>query len=234
MIHLDQQITKEILKVAHKLPSPKSVVADTSDDLDSHYACKVDELAFTFLKRIIQLSVILMQNAGIHFTICQCFAAEALEFFVKSDCIGYRHSYMLDHEDSDSNSDASSMDSDWTENDSTHESMEEEDEEESLDDENRDWSIFSFPSSEDEDEDEESGFIIDHFLALRVETPTFDALFAPIPRKEINVSNEVFRPYVQQIIQHLNWWGVDDEIPDITLDTFKRAMYAYVVAKLKE
>jgi len=237
IIHLDQQIVKEILKLAHKLPSPKSVSDTPSDDIGDYNAVKVDELAFAFMKRIVQISVTLMQNAGFHFTICQCFAAHALESFMTLDCIGHVHSYMLDNDD-DSKSEGSTADSDWVDEDNDDESEEESmEEDECQEDENDDCDASLSSSSSNDDEDQyfsSTDYTIDDFLPLHMETPKFDSMFVPISKKDISVSNEVFLPYVIRIIHHLKWWGVGDEIPERTIDTFKRAMYAFVIAKLKE
>jgi hypothetical protein len=254
MINLDEQIVKEILKLAHKLPSPKSVIDKMDDNVQDSDAAKVNELAYGFLMRVIRLSLLFMQQAGYSMSIFQCFIAEALEYFIKNDCVGYRHSYMLDNDDSVS--DQSSMDSDWEpEEYSDEEDIHESDHrlpvnhinsvmytidprKESNDyykyfdshyDSDVDEIYSDCWSSEDEDEMEER---LNDFASRTYNTPTFDATFPPISAKKVKVTNDSFR-------WHMNMMPIGNfdmcvfDIPDSAVEKLKLATYSYVIASLK-
>lgn len=243
---VDDQIVKEILKFAHKLPSPRSVVDEQDDNIPSTDVSKVTEMAFGFLMRIVELSKIVMQSRGFQTAICQCFVAEALEQFVKIDYIGHRFSYMLDNDDSDD----SSADSEWREEDMS----DDDDSQESDDDlEENIWDFWQNDSDEDfEDEEEEEEEDEqdcddeeddDHLYltaygrrvaAQNVETPTFDAVFTPISAKKIKVSNDDFRQQIYRLpIGNAYYDFRSVYIPDNAVEKFKVSMYSYIVANLK-
>jgi hypothetical protein len=214
MAAIDEATIHEMLKLAHRLPSPRSAMDTTS--IEQTDATNINLLAINFVHRILELAIPTQQHCYYVFALRQDHIAYAIELFIKFDITGYRHSYMFYNQSSDE----SSADSEWDMND-------EEDSEEDSDDE-----LVDDDSEISDDASYNSDGDIILLLDLDTTTPTFDACFEPI-EKRVNLSNDDFERYVaSQILQsEMNNNGIDFE--DDALTMLKMAMYSYVVAKLR-
>lgn len=209
MARINDETVNELLKLAHKLISPRSAMDTTS--IEQTDGINVNHLAITFVRRILELAIPIMQHYSFS-TLHQGHIAHALELFVKLDIEGHSHSYLLDDENSDE-----SADSEWTMG------VVEDDDDETLDD-NHELPVDDSCRSDDEEEDVRTD--VDNNT-----TTMFDASFEPIER-DVKLSNLTFSSQVAtEILQEQNLWGVSLE--DAATGMLKMAMYSYVVAKLR-
>ena len=208
MARINDETVNELLKLAHKLPSPRSAMDTTS--IEQTDGINVNRLAITFVRRILELAIPIMQHYSFS-TLHQGHIAHALELFVKLDVEGHSHSYLLDNQNSDE-----SADSEWT--------MDVEDDNDELLDDDHELPDDDSCRSDDEEEDVRTD-LDDNTTTL------FDASFKPIER-DVKLSNHTFSSQVAtEILQEQNLWGVSLE--DSSTGMLKMAMYSYVVAKLK-
>lgn len=209
MTRINDETVNELLKLAHKLPSPRSAMDTTS--IEQTDGINVNRLAITFVRRILELAIPIMQHYYFS-TLHQGHIAHALELFVNLDVEGHSHSYLLDDQNSDE-----SADSEWSMD------IVEDDNDETLDD---DQEPPDDDSCRSDDEEEDVRTDIDDNT-----THLFDASFEPIER-DVKLSNHAFSSQVAtEILQEQNLWGISLE--DAAAGMLKMAMYSYVVAKLK-
>jgi len=209
MARINDETVNELLKLAHKLPSPRSAMDTTS--IEQTDCINVNRLAITFVRRILELAIPIMQHYYFS-TLHEGHIAHALELFVKLDVEGHNHSYLLDDHNLDE-----SADSEW--------SMDnvDDDNDETLDDDHE--PPYDESCRSDEEEDDVRTNLDDHTTTI------FDASFEPIER-DVKLSNHAFSSQVAtEILQEQNLWGISLE--DAASSMLKMAMYSYVVAKLK-
>ena len=227
-VELGDDAVNEILRLAHKAPSPRSVT-DVSENSD---VVKANQLANDFLNRVLSLTLQIMGHFC-YTTVHPTYIAQALEYYVKFDVTRYRRSYMLDdnagesgesEESEESGEPGESEESDnseWNQQDAEDEIMHEDDHELESDDE----------SDEDEDEDPGNYCPFKDYDLNNASTPMFDAAFEPICT--IKLSDEAFFYHVVRPVLGQNF-KCDVEFAGGADGKLKKAMYAFVVAKMKE
>lgn len=223
----DEELVNEILRLAHKIPSPRSVAApEAGASQDNDNSAKVKCLAKEFLERVLRLTEIVMGHNH-SLTVRPQFVSQALEYYIQFDVEPYSHSYMLDNEE---DADEFSEESAWSKADAENEIMYDDDDdmEESEAEDNDRW--------DSEDETEENDDDIDSNLREEVEreedpvhTPNFDAIFEPIPK--INFADDKFRHIMRYFFQ--NSMRFDPEIEGGAEGILKHAMYAFVVTQMR-
>ena len=220
---MDDVSVKEILRLAHKLPSPRSVTDTATAPLqDDDNAAMVNRLAKEFLDTVVRCTFTIMEHNR-RMTVHPTFVSQALEYFIKFDVAPYRHSYMLDNSNEEpegsQESEESSDQSAWSVKDGEDEIMDEDDHH--LD-----------PESEvesDNDEDDEMSFAFVRNKLNDKSSPNFDATFEPVGK--INLSDEDFlRGNLIDVMHSMN---IDIEWAGGADGKLKSAMYAFLVAQIK-
>jgi hypothetical protein len=213
---MDDVSAKEILRLAHKLPSPRSVTDTATAALhDDDNAAMVNILAKSFLCTVVRYMLTIMQHS-MCMTMHPPFVSQALEYFIKFDVAPYRHSYMLDNNEEPDGSEESWDQSAWSVKDSEDEIMDEDDQ-------------HLNPESDvesDNDEDDE--------MSVRKKfndksTPNFDATFEPVGK--INLSDEDF--FRGTLIDVMHSMKFDIKWAGGAEGKLKRSMYAFLVAQMK-
>eukprot|EP00978_Attheya_sp_CCMP212_P001901 scaffold3917_cov53-Attheya_sp.AAC.3 len=218
---MDDISAKEILRLAHKLPSPRSVTdtAITAALHDDDNAAVVNMLAKSFLYTVVRYMLTMMQDNQ-RMTVYPLFVSQALEYFIKFDVAPYRHSYMLDNNEEPDGSEESSDQSAWSVKDDIM------DEDDHLDEDDYHLNPESEVES-DNDEDDEMFFAFKKFNDKS--TPNFDATFEPVGK--INLSDEDF--FRGTLIDVMNSMEIGIKWAGGAEGKLKRAMYAFLVAQMK-
>ena len=220
---LDDQCIHEILRLANKVPSPRSITSTL--ELPDDNTARANKLACDFAYRIIDMTMQMMGHFG-RMTVHPVFVSQALEYFVKFDVTSYRHSYMLDDDVTSSNdkvdeSEDSQEDSAFSSDNVKDEVMHDDDDELCEGDGDID-------NDEVEDDDDEESIYEDMDLNNKF-TPTFDSSFTPVGK--INFPDEAF--HLGMIQDIMGSFKTDLQWVDGADGKLKNAMFAYVVAQMQ-
>jgi hypothetical protein len=237
---MDDQSLKDILKLAHKSTSPRSVTDTSSASISSEerYVADINRYAHQFLKNILSTALMTMSHF-MRLTVHPFDISYALEFFVKLQNVNQLQEAIVEDTEGSSDESAWNMsdeddenmledDSDSDDKSENEDSDDEREHEDSEDDEERltmRWQCDD--SDEDSENDEESIFITTHLN--EVSTPLFDESFEPLDTP-VTFSRHLFwsiQDLVQSDYRFCPVWE------DGAMEKLAHALYAFLVAKLK-
>lgn len=211
---------RELLKLAHKLPSPRS--ATDIARIEQTDATNVNNLAVSFTERILDLAITFMQFFYGMTRIKKEYIVHALEAYVRLDIMKSEEIYAF----------VNSNEVDYNESDDSDYSNYE-DENNLNEDENSDEEADHLMSDHEEENSDGEGHDVSvpNTFPRNIRAMTFDAYFDPL-ENEVRLSNSSFTTdVVEKIFEGKSIFGVtlDDEATTILKD----ACYAYTVHKLR-
>ena len=222
---MDDASLKDILKLAHKTTSPRSITDTETASLSpqERYATDINRYTSHFLRTVLGDALQVMCHF-MRLTVHPFDVSYALEQFVKNHYSSRQEE--TNTNDFENQTEEPSDDSEWEMSDS--EDGGDENQDDYLSDENQDDDL-SDDDESDGDDSSDNFFNFDRGDLNCCQTPLFDASFEPL--SSITISNSLVRD-IRFAVQDM--FRTDPQWADGAMEKLCNALYAFIVTKLRD